>query len=191
MDLAHFIAVVRYSIRLIILITVVAAATTFLLSELLPRQYESEARVLVGSVTDPNIDKLNAYQQLAQTYAAIGTTTPVLTRVSEQLGLNEDPTHLALAISVRAPLGQSIVRIVATSSSASGAAQLANAVAQQLTDLGRPSSTSPSINSVVQPASPPIGPSSPRVFLNTLVAAALGLALGIGIAVLSANRRNA
>jgi polysaccharide biosynthesis transport protein len=191
MDLARFIAVVRHSMWLIILIIVVAAATTFIVSERLPRQYESEARVLVGSVTDPNIDKLNAYQQLAQTYAALATTTPLLTRAAEQLGLSEDPTRLALAISVRAPLGQGIVRIVTTGSSASDAAQLANAVAEQVADLGRPTKTDPSIASVVQPAIPPDGPSSPRVFLNTLVAGALGLALGIGIAILRASMREA
>ena len=191
MDLARFIAAVRHSIRLIVVITVVAAATTFIASELLPRQYESEARVLVGSVTDPNSDKLNAYQQLAQTYAALATTTPLLTRVAEQLGLNESPTGLALAISVRAPLGQSIVRIVATSSSASDAAQLATAVADQVAELGRPTHTDPSIASVIQPGIPPDSPSSPRVFLNTLVAGTLGLALGIGIAILYANRATA
>jgi Capsular polysaccharide biosynthesis protein len=189
MDLARFIAVVRHSIRLIVLITVVAAATTFIVSQLLPRQYESEARVLVGSITDPNTDKLNAYQQLAQTYAALATTTPLLTRVAAQLGLTDDPKRLALAINVRAPLGQSIVRIVATGSSASGAARLANAVAGQLTDLGRPTKTDPSIASVVQPAIPPDDPSSPRVFLNTLVAATFGLVLGMGIAILRASRR--
>jgi capsular polysaccharide biosynthesis protein len=189
MDLARFSAVVRHSIRMIVLITMVAAATTFIVSELLPRQYESEARVLIGSVTDPNTDKLNAYQQLAQTFATLATTTPLLTRVAEQLGLTEDPTRLALAISVRAPLGQSIVRIVATGSSASDATQLANAVAEQVTELGRPTKTDPSIVSVVQPAIPPDGPSSPRVFLNTLVAAALGVALGIGIAILRASMR--
>jgi capsular polysaccharide biosynthesis protein len=189
MDLERFVAIVWRSIWLIILITVLAAVTAYIVSVNLPRKYQSEARVLVGSVTNPNIDILNAYQQLAQTYAALATTTPLLTQVSNQLGLNEDPTRLALALDVRAPAGESIVRIVATGSSPSAAAQLANAVAAGLTALGRAPGTDASIASIVQPALPNGIPSSPLVLLNTLVSAALGFALGVGIAILLAIRR--
>lgn len=190
MDLERFVAAVWRSKLLIILITLLAGASAFAVSNVLPREYESEARLLIGSLTDPDIQKLDSYLLLAQSYAAIASTTPVLTRAAEQLGLDEDPRRLALAISARAPLGQSIVRIVATRSSASEAAQLANAVAEQLTELGRTTRVAPSIVSVIQPAIPPDDPSSPRTVLNTLVAGALGLALGIGLAILFANRRN-
>jgi capsular polysaccharide biosynthesis protein len=190
MDLARFVSIVWRSIRLIIVMTVMAAVAAFIISQYLPKKYQSEARVLVGSVTNPNIDLLNAYEQLAQTYAELATTTPTLSLVSDQLGLNEDPTRLALAIDVRAPAGESIVEIVATGSSPSQAAAIANAVAQQLTDLGRTPTSGVSIASVVQPALPDPNPSSPLILLNTLIVAVLGFALGVGIALLLAVRRD-
>jgi capsular polysaccharide biosynthesis protein len=190
MDLARFVSIVLRSIRLIVVMTVMAAVAAFIISQNLPKKYQSEARVLVGSVTDPNIDLLNAYEQLAQTYAELATTTPTLTRVSDQLGLNEDPTRLALAIDVRAPAGESIVQIVATGASPAQAAAIANAVAQQLTDLGRTATSGVSIASVVQPALPDPNPSSPLILLNTLIVSVLGFALGVGIAFLLAIRRD-
>jgi succinoglycan biosynthesis transport protein ExoP len=184
MDMAQFGAVIRRSLRLIVLVTVVATLVSYVVSVNLPREYQSEARVLVGTLSDPSMDKVNAYEQLAQTYAALATTTPLLSAVETQLGLTDDPLRLALSINARAPLGQSIVRITATASSAAGAAQLADAVAAQVADLGRPSKTEPSIATIVQPASQPASQSSPLVVLNTLIAGALGLAIGIGLAVL-------
>ena len=63
-----------------------------------PREYESEARVLVGSLTETNLDQLQAHQQLAQTYAEVALTTPVLTRVIDRLGWAMDPTELVLQL---------------------------------------------------------------------------------------------
>ena len=173
---------------LIVFLSVTAGATAFFGSQMLPKQYDSEAQVLVGALTTVNNDQLLAYQQLAQTYAEIATTTPVLTRVIDKLSLPDQATQLASRIDVRALVGESIVKVVATASSPLQASQLANAVADEITTMGRSAVDQPSLATVVQSALPPDHPSSPRVLLNTAIAAALGFVLGVGVALLVGNR---
>lgn len=191
MDLTEFFTIVRSGWRVIITVTLTAAAVAFLLSALMPKQYDAEARVLVGSLTDTSPDKLAAYQQLGQTYAQLALTTPVLSSVAVKLGLSEDPLRLGRRTSVRVAPGDNIVRIVASDSSPTAAAQLANAVAGQIIVMAKPSGGAPSLASIVQPALPPESPSTPRVSLNVTIAAALGLAMGIGLVLLLASRRAA
>ena len=187
MEIPRLIDLTRRWAILIVAASVTAAVAAFLVSASLPKQYTSEARVLVGTLTASTYDQQLAYQQLAQTYAEVATTTPVLSRVSDQLGLG-DPTNLATRLDVRAPLGQSIVRISATGRSGGDAMQLANAVAEQITTLSRPAAGGSGVASVIQPALVPEAPSAPLLLLNTLVAAALGLALGFGLALLLATQ---
>lgn len=188
MDLSQFARILLRWSWLIVLLAATAGGVAFYVSQVLPKQYDSEAKVLVGSLTDANYDQLLAYQQLAQTYAGIATTTPVLTRVIGQLGLT-DATLLASRIDVVAPTGQSFVTIVVTAASPLEASQLANGVANEITALALPAVDQPSLATVVQPAIPPDQPSSPRVLLNTAVAAALGFCLGVGIALLLGGRK--
>jgi succinoglycan biosynthesis transport protein ExoP len=182
-DSARLSTAVRRWWWLIFLLTLQSTVIAFVVSNGLPKQYSAEARVLVGSITDPSTDALTAYQQLAQTYSQLASTTPVLSRVIAALGLRVDPTDLAQQVDVRAPLGDTILRIDTTSGSPDQAAQLANAIAAEITILAKPTGQ-PSLATVVQPAIPPDAPTSPRIVLNTLIAAFLGLGLGIGASLL-------
>ena len=184
MEMSRFAAAVRDSWRLIISCAFAAGAIALLVSAWMPRQYNAEARVLVGSLTDPNYDQILAYQQLAQTYAQLATTTPVLIRVRDDLGLRDDVKHLAARVDARTALGQSTVRVIASASTAAAAAQLANAVAAEVARMAQPAAGQPSLATIVQPAVPPDSPSAPLVLLNSLIAAVLGLALGIGLALI-------
>jgi capsular polysaccharide biosynthesis protein len=190
-DLAATLSELRSKIGLIVLMAVVAGAAAFIVSSLLPKSYTAEARVLVGSLTDSNYDQLLAYGQLAQTYAQLAGTTPVLAGVITELGLDMSPESLAQRLDVRAPTGLSIIRIQATGTSPEQAAQLANAVAGQIAKIAKqaPPATG-SLASIVQEAQPPASASAPRVLLNSVVAAALGLALGVIVALIPAYRRS-
>jgi capsular polysaccharide biosynthesis protein len=183
-ELSRFIEIIRGRLLLIALLALGSAAAAFLVSSSLPREYESESRVLVGSLTESSIEQLQANQQNAATYAELARTPRVLTPVAEQLGLDEDPTALAARIDVRAPVGQAIVRIVAHGPSPLAAQQLADGVAAGIVLLATPEGDTTSIASIIQPALLPDGPSSPRLLLNTLVAAFAGLGLGLGLALL-------
>ena len=262
---------------LIAFLCLAAGATAFFGSRMMPEQYQSEAKVLVGPLTDTVYDHIQAYQQLAQTYAEVARTTPVLTRVIDKLGLHDTAAQLAARLDVRAVTGESIVRVVATAPLPQEAAEIANSVADEIAAMGLPSidqsspapsssaepsptpsssaepsptpsrsaepsptpsrsanaspapsnsakaspakpsprssaaqsnsaepsptpssSAAPSptpsspppvsLAAVVQPALPAASPSSPRVLLNSAIGAALGFALGVGIALLLGNR---
>ncbi len=191
LDSSRVFAIVRGWLWLILLLTAVAGASAFIVSQLLPKEYESEAKVLVGSLTETRTDQILAYQQLAQTYVELATTTPVLARVSDSLGLGVDPVDLRARIDVRAPIGQNVIRVVARAPAPDEAARIANAVAEEIITFARTAENEPSLATVVQPALPPEKPSSPRVVLNTVIAAALGFALGVGLALLLTGRHEA
>jgi capsular polysaccharide biosynthesis protein len=187
--LSQFAALVRGWWWLVVIPAVIAGAVAFTVSSsLLPQQYSSESEILVGSLTETSTDQLAAYQQLAQTYAALATSTPVLARVADRLGLDADQ-KLPGRIDVRAQSGPAIVKIVATALSPAEAKQLAEAVADEIVLLAKPAAGQPSLGSIFQPALLPVSPSEPRVGLNTLLGAGIGFALGIGLISLLAGRR--
>jgi capsular polysaccharide biosynthesis protein len=188
LDLWRFLDAVTRRLGLIILVTGLAAGATFLVSTQLPKQYEAETQVLVGSLTETDTDQLNAYERLAQTYATLSSTSGFIERVVSRLTVDDDPVELASRIEVRVPTGQSILRITAEDDTPADAQALADAVAAEIVILATPPQPgSASLASVVQPATGPTSASSPRVLLNTLVAGFFGLALGLGLAVLLAN----
>jgi succinoglycan biosynthesis transport protein ExoP len=190
LDLSSFITAVRAALLPIILLIAVAAGLAFVASAQLTPSYEAETRLFVGSLTNANYDQGLAYQQLAQTYGQLATTTPVLQKVIDGLGLKDDPETLQRRISVRTPTDQSFIRITASAPTADAAAKLANAVADQITALGKGSGSGDSgLVSVVQPALAPRSPASPRPLLNAVIAGAIGLVIGLGMVVFTNRRR--
>lgn len=165
----------------------IAGGVAFAVSQSLPKEYDATAGVIVGSLTAATTDQLDVNQRLAATYAELATSGPLVTRVIERIGLSDDPARLAARIDARAP-GQGIVRIKATALSPTEAVQIADVVADEILALATPVGKSASLARVVEPAALPDSPSSPRVFLNTLIAAILGLALGLGLALLVGSR---
>lgn len=131
-------------------------------------------------------------RQSVSTYAAIATTESVLGPVIEELNLDVSSGALALQIQASAPANQSLVNLTVTGDDAERTRQIANAVGKSLkdvvekdleasTDKGDPSLVS---LSTVQPATLPTSTISPRVPLNILLGTMVGLALGLGLAVL-------
>lgn len=159
---------------------VVAAGVAFAISQTLPKEYDSQAGVIVGSLTATSTDELAAYQTLAVTYAQLATSTPLLTRVIDRLGLTDDPVELETRIIVRAS-GQGIVTIDATAATPAAAAQIANAVADQIVSMAQPSVTvtllpsagptaavSPSASGSPRPSPSPTASESPRPSATSL-----------------------
>ncbi|MHA6967276.1 tyrosine-protein kinase domain-containing protein [Glutamicibacter bergerei] len=131
-------------------------------------------------------------RQSVATYAAIATTESVLGPVIDDLNLDVSSGALASQIQASAPSSQSLINLTATGTDPQQTADVANAVGKSLkrvveTELeastvkGDPSLVS--LN-VVQSAFAPSSPFSPRVPLNIFLGAALGLAFGVGIAIL-------
>ena len=167
---------------------VAAGVVAFLVSQALPKGYDAEARVLVGSLTATSTDELDAYHRLSQTYAELANSSLLLTRVIDRLGLPGDAARLASRVDARAT-SQGIVVIAATAATPDEASQIANMIASEVLLLATPTGKVTSLAEIIQPATPPDRAASPNVLINTLVAAALGLALGAAAGLALARRQ--
>lgn len=131
-------------------------------------------------------------RQSVATYASIVKTESVLGPVVEQLQLGEPAHVLAGQVSATAPANQSLINITVTGEEPELTAEIANAVGESLRDTVEGQlevgveEEAPSLVSLntVQPALIPQAPSSPNLRLNLALAALVGLALGVGQAVL-------
>ena len=121
------------------------------ISQLLPVAYEARTALLIGrsaAGSDPDYQDLLASQLLAQTYAEVASTRPILSAVVSVLGLKETPEQVAASMTAEAS-GLSIVRITIRNSDAGKAAAIANEVAQQLI-AWRPAADSPDAEGLPQ-----------------------------------------
>ncbi|MHB8458937.1 MAG: tyrosine-protein kinase domain-containing protein [Candidatus Limnocylindrales bacterium] len=252
MDARGQLRVLRNWAWVLIASVLLAGGSAYLVSSALPKTYQSTATLIVGQSlqsTNPDINQLLASQRLSQTYARIATTTSLLAKVVDKVGLNEPTDDLRKNVSVTAATDSTLITITVTDGDPQRAATIANALAgeliaaspaiagrdasvqsfidsdlkataQQITDtqtelqrfLGLPSPTTDQQNqiqtlqgrlvslrqtyatllgsssnsganllTVVDPAIPANQPSSPRVLLNAILAALMGLLFAIGI----------
>ena len=137
-------------------------------------------------------------QSQVQSYAAIVTSPAVTRPVIQQLRLPLRPDQLAGMISAKVPLNTVLIDITVTDESATRARDIANAVGAQFSGVVKNlqgSAGAPAVNvTVVQPADTPSSPVSPRPVINLLLGLFVGVALGVGAAVLReslARRRSA
>src|SRR5690606_35645452 len=114
----------------------------------------------------------------------------VLGPVIDELDLNTTQSQLAANVSASSPLDTVLLDIAVSDTDRFRAAVVANAVARQLgrvvESLEPPTAAgqSPVKATLIQQAEPPTAPASPQTKLNLALGAVLGLALGIGLAIL-------
>ena len=173
---------------LIVLCTVLGGALGLGIALLQPKVYTADSQSFVAiSSADPanaNIgtgagfisERVNSYGQLV-------TSPQVLKPVIASLHLNETVDSLGKKVTAVSPPQTVLINVTANYSSPAMAAQIADAVSEQ---LGRTIETietptgnlvSPVRVTLTDPASAPGGPSSPRVTLDIV----LGLLLGLGL----------
>lgn len=102
---------------------------------LVPHSYEAEAALLVSRSaggSTPGYEDLLAGQLLAQTYAELALTKPILAAVARELKLNDTPEQLANEITAQISGLNPIVRITVRGSDPARAAGIANEIARQL-----------------------------------------------------------
>jgi len=182
------------SIVAVMLLGLIAGAGFSLLT---PPKYTASTQLYVSVRGDSGaVGELAQGSQVARqsvaTYAGIVTTESVLGPVAKRLGLDQTAAQLAAQVSASAPANQSLIDITVTAGVAEQAAEIANAVGDSLKTVvedeleASPTEGASSLVSLntVQPALVPGGPSSPNLRLNLVVGALLGLALGVGQALL-------
>lgn len=135
MDVNTLIARIAPRLWLIVLLAVLGGVAGFALSRFTTPSFQSEARLLVGQTLDsPRVDysDLLASQLLAQTYADLAGTSPVLEAAAATLNPPADVAELSRSVAARAPSGSIYVVIAAQAGDGARAAAMANAVATAL-----------------------------------------------------------
>lgn len=196
MELRDYIRILRKSWVLIAVLLFVGIGAAAGYSILQTPKYSSSAKVFVstsGGSTVSDLQQGNTFtQQRVKTYADLATTPIVLLPVISELGLDVSSSELAAMITASAPLDTTLIEISVTNVDAALAAQIATSVSESLTlavenietSTSDAANVSPVKLTLVQHAEVPQKPVSPNIPLNIALGGLVGLALGIGLAVL-------
>jgi capsular polysaccharide biosynthesis protein len=151
-----------------------AAATT--------ATHQASVRVLVGPVV-ADAATLRAASQLAQTYAELARTKPLMEATAAELDAGRSAGRLRRATTVTADTETRLLTISVTDGDPDIAADAANEIARQLTELGRTSRTVRAGELLVVDAADPGSTSlTPPPFLYALVAAGAAALLTVAAA---------
>lgn len=194
MELVEYANVLRRRWTVIVGSALLAALAAFGWAWTTPPSYTATAKVYVSLNTGESTSELlqgSTYvQNLIESYAALTDMPVVLDPVAQELGADMTARRLATAVSADSPLNTSIIEIKVVDGAPDRAAQIANAVAQQLSttvvDLspGTPTGDQAIAVTVVSPAEVPGYPSAPRTRLLTAAGGAVGLALSVALVLL-------
>lgn len=197
MTLHDYIRILHKNWILILLTTLVGVGAGALASFLTPPTYQTSTQLYVSVRTSENaatgdlVQGTTFARQIVASYVDIVDTAIVLEPVVDDLGLDLTARQLSGKISATSPLNTVLIDITVSDRDPQLAADIANAVGTSFTavvqdELESPAAdgTSPIQITTVQPATAPTTPVSPRTPLNLALGALLGLALGVGIAVL-------
>lgn len=185
--------IVRKHILWGIITFVVVFAAVCAYTFLVPPTYSATAQVFAtysdsSAQDDNNISNFsNASTYISnqiQSYPTLATTEAVLKPVIDDLGLDTTVANLAGQITATNPTNTAFVNITAETGDAKQASDIANSVAESLSNVVEKSlhasgKESPVKLSVVQRAAEPVTPSSPNVALYLAVGLVAGLILGV------------
>ena len=193
MDLQDYLRVLRKRWQLITACAALALAAAAAVILSTTPTYTATAQLFV-STQNADLNQAVAGGQFAQaqvtSYADIVTSPQVTRPVIAALGLPYTPTQLGGEISASVPLNTVLIDLSVTDASPTRAAAIANAVSQQViglvSQIERPAGGgSPLVKvSVVKSADVPTAPTSPKKKLDLALGLLVGLAVGVGAAVL-------
>ncbi|WP_341975750.1 polysaccharide biosynthesis tyrosine autokinase [Microbacterium sp. LWO13-1.2] len=145
-----------------------------------------------GAATGDLVQGTTFARQMVTSYVDVVGTALVLEPVIEELNLDTSVAALSSRISASTPLNTVLIDIAVTDGDADTAADIANEVAKSFSaavqgTLEQPAAegtTSPVQITITEPSVPPTAPTSPNVRMLILLGGILGLAAGIGLAML-------
>lgn len=138
MELRRQLAFLRSSLPLVIVATLLAAVTAFVVSQVLPPSYEARVIVAVGQSAgggSGDLNSLQVSQRLSQTYAALAVTNVAARDVIDELRLDTTPERLLEHVRAEAPLESTLLTITVDALSGEEAARIANAFAARMVRL--------------------------------------------------------
>jgi len=145
-----------------------------------------------GAATGDLVQGTTFARQMVTSYVDVVDTALVLDPVIDELGLDMTVAQLAGRVTATTPLNTVLIDISVTDGDPKQAAELANAIAESFGNvvqgtLEQPASeeaSSPVTITITEPAVAPTAASSPNVRSLILLGGLLGLALGVGVAML-------
>lgn len=194
MELSDYIRILRKNWIIILVATLVGVGAAAVYSLTRTPEYESSSTIAVSTQTGGTAAELQQGSNFAQTrintYVGLVTKPIVLNPVIAQLDLGTTAEQLAKNVAASAALNTTLITITVTDADPIAAAERANAIAASLTavvpeiepQIGE--GGSPVRLTRVSDAQPALTPSSPNVPLNLALGCLVGLALGVGFAVL-------
>jgi len=187
-DLTEILSAVRQHLLELIFVTLVAALVGFTASKFLMNpKYDSSALMIVNTRQDVNAnvtsDQINSATKLVSTYSIIIKSDTVLQQVIDNLGLNLTYAQLNKRVTVAAVDDTQVMKITVQSDSPEWARQVCEQIITVAPDVIKEAVEAGSVK-VISNASLATEPVSPNIKKNTMLAAAVGFVLVIGIIVL-------
>ncbi|WP_426565227.1 polysaccharide biosynthesis tyrosine autokinase [Angustibacter sp. McL0619] len=194
-DLRDYIRILRKRWRIVTAAALLMLALASVLTLTATPIYQAEAQLFVSTSGKDDASSLlqgsSFTQQRVKSYAELVTSPPVLTPVIDRLHLNTTPQVLATSITADAPLDTVLINVTVRDSSPEQAAAIAAEVAKTFSatvaELEKPTDSNaaaPVKVSVVREPSVPTSPVSPKPVRNLALGLLLGLAAGVGLALL-------
>lgn len=186
MDLVAYLGVLRRRWLVIVLCVIAGLCGGYYLGHHGIKTYEASSRALVNIPAAGTVqDQLAGSQltdNLVQTYAEIATSRAVGAQIANSLGLQESPSSIAGQLSATAVQNTYIINITATDTDPRQAQALASAAATALRTVV--ANLQPNVSDrisvqVVDYATLPISPVSPKPKLDLILGGILGLVAGL------------
>jgi len=194
-ELRDYIRILRKSWVLIVLLTLVGVGAAAAYSLAQTPTYGATSKVFVSTQSSGTTSELaqgNTFTVArVKTYSDLVATPIVLNPVIDALKLDVSVDKLAMKVSASAPLDTSIIAITVSDTDPASAAKIANetskslaAVVDNIEKPAGPGAISPVKLTLAQEAVVPSAALSPNVPLNIALGALVGIALGLGVAIL-------
>ncbi len=189
-SLRELFAVLRKRLWLIVLITIIAATVSAVISFfVLTPVYESKTQILVNQAkNDQQLYNTQAVQtnvQLINTYNDIITSPAILDKVIKELKLDESAQSLSGQIQVTSAQDSQVAQIVVQDTSAKRAADIANTTAsvfqKQVPKLMNVDNVKVLSKAALGEKPSPV---KPQPLLNVAIAIVVGLMVGVGLSFL-------
>ena len=193
-ELSEYLDILRRRWLAVVIITLTTLALASAVTLALPKKYTATTRLFIAVVGDSVTDLAQGSNFTAKqmsSYAEVATSPLVLTPVITRLGLQTTPEDLAESVEATVPgVDTVILEIAATDRDPAKAAQIANAVGDELAKAAgglspKKANGAQAVSATtIAGAQVPDKASSPKIPQNLGIGLIVGLLVGLGVAVL-------
>lgn len=185
MEIKDYFKIVKKRILLVLLITLSCTLISAIVSYFVIKPvYKADIKVAIDATASKeqkeNYNDVIMYQKLVKSYSVYATSRVVANDVIKELNLDLTANQLIGMISVTPSGDTEFLSISVKSSDKDQATKVANQLAVSLKNVTKNIKNSDNVK-LVDPATEPTKPDSPKPLLNTAIAFVVGLMLSIGI----------